>query len=261
MHPLLNIAIQAARQASKHILRGFDQLDRVKITEKSANDFVSDIDIEAEKIIIELIQQAYPSHSILSEEHGLIEGDEYCWIIDPLDGTANFIHGIPHFAVSIAVKKGKETIIGMIYDPIRNELFTATHGAGAHINSRRIRVSTISSLKQALVGTGFPFRSKQHVGPYLTTFNNLLPDVSDIRRAGSAALDLAYVACGRLDGFWEASLESWDMAAGVLMIQEAGGFLCDFNKEKHYLDNGNIIAANGKLFKELSKRIIDVLHD
>ena len=158
MHPMLTIALQASRQASKQILRAFDQPDRITITEKTSNDFVTDVDTLAEQIIIEHIQKAYPSHSILSEEHGKIDGDEYCWIVDPLDGTTNFIHGIPHFAISIAVKKQDEMIVSLIFDPIRNELFTATKGGGTQLNHRRIRVSNTTRLAQALIGTGFPFR-------------------------------------------------------------------------------------------------------
>ena len=261
MHPMLTIALQASRQASKHILRAFDQPDRISISEKSANDFVTDVDTFAEQVIIEQIQQAYPSHSILAEEHGTIEGDEYTWIIDPLDGTTNFIHGIPHFAISIAIKKNHDLIAGLIFDPIRNELFTATKGGGARLNHRRIRVSNIAKISQALIGTGFPFRDKHHIGPYLSTFSHLLPQTSDIRRSGSASLDLAYVACGRLDGFWEPSLKAWDMAAGALLIQEAGGMLCDFNGEQDFLSNGCIIAGNPKIHKQLAHSVMETLHE
>ena len=260
MHPMLNIAFQASRKASKHMLRSFDQLERVSISEKTDNDFVTDVDTFVEKLIIEHIKEAYPDHSILAEESGLIEGNEYCWIIDPLDGTHNYIHGIPHFAISIAVKKNEELLVGLIYDPIRNELFTATKGAGAELNHRRMRVSSTPSLKQALIGTGFPFRDQHHIEPYLKTFGCLLPQTADIRRTGSAALDLAYIASGRLDGFWEPSLKPWDMAAGALMIKEAGGMLCDFNGEQDYLSSGAIIAGNPKICKQLSHFVMETLH-
>jgi len=263
MHPLLNIATQAARQASRHILRGFDQPDKIEVTEKTANNFVTNIDIEAERTIIEQIQLAYPSHSILSKEHGSIDGDEHCWIINPIDGTTNFIRGIPHFAVSIAVKKNDNLMVSLIYDPIRNELFTASQGAGSHLNNRRLRVSGTAKLKQSLIGTGCNYNSSEagQLDPYLGTFKDMIKLTSGIRRSGSLALDLAYVASGRLDGYWQDSLHERDIAAGSLMVLESGGMLCDFNNEKDYCTNGSVIAANSKLFKSLSTNIIDSLHE
>lgn len=262
MHPMLNIATQAARSASKIMLRFLDQLDQLKVEEKQHNDLVTEVDKLCEQEIIGHIRQAYPNHSILGEESGKTDnGSEYCWIIDPLDGTANFIHGFPQFAISIAVKKGAHLEIGLVYDPLRQELFTATRGQGAQLNSRRIRVSSVRNLENALIGTGFPFRSPQHFKPYLKIFENVFPKINGIRRAGAAALDLAYVAAGRLDGFWEAQLKPWDMASGILLIKEAGGMLGDFSCEENYLDTGNIIAGNPRIFKSLSQLIVKTLAD
>lgn len=250
-HPLITIATEAARSASKIILRYMDHMERIEITEKNVNEVVTEVDMLSEEIIIEHIQNAYPDHSILAEERGLIEGNQYCWIIDPLDGTTNYVHSIPHFAISIAVKNGDKMEIGLVYDPIRNELFTAAHGQGAHLNNRRIRVSDCKKMENAVIGTGFPYKKKQHIKPYLKAFESIFLSASGLRRAGAAALDLAYVAAGRLDGFWETSLKEWDMAAGTLLIQEAGGMLSDFQGEDNYLYTGNIIAGNPKMYKSL----------
>ena len=262
-HPLINIATQAARAASRIILRYFDQLEKVEINEKSRNDFVTNVDHLAEAEIIAVIEKAYPNHSIIAEESGTQTKDNpenITWIIDPLDGTANFSRGLPHFSISIAIKKNNELEAGLIYDPIRNELFTALKGSGAFLDRRRIRVSTIKSLDQALLGTGFPFRDPHHTTPYMNTFKHIFPQCSGLRRAGSAALDLAYIAAGRLDGFWEPSLKEWDIAAGALMIQEAGGMICDFNGQETFLETGSVIAGNPRIFKLLSEEVFTSLH-
>ncbi len=255
MHPMLNIAIQAARAAGKVIVRFEDQMDKVSITEKNQNDLVTQVDHLSEATIIEHIQKAYPHHTILAEESGLhseeSQTSDYCWIIDPLDGTKNFVHGFPQYCISIALMHKNVLTLAVVYDPIRQDLFTATKGQGAYLNSRRIRVSPTKKLENALIGTGFPFRDKQHLKPYLNTFQTIFPRASDIRRAGAAALDLAYVAAGKLDGFWEAALKPWDMAAGVLLIKEAGGMVSDFHNEGNFLDSGNIIAGNLRVHKEL----------
>lgn len=255
MHPLLTIGIQAARQASKVILRALDRLDTVEVQRKAHNDFVTEVDKRAEQEIIQVIHKAYPDHAILGEESGHTEGSEICWIIDPLDGTTNFIHGFPHFSISIAVKNRDQLEAGVIYDPIRNELFTAARGKGATLNERRIRVSARKKLEEALIGTGFPHREIEHFRPFLKILENVFPQCAGVRRAGSAALDLAYVAAGRLDGFWEAHLKEWDMAAGALIIQEAGGITSDFLGEKNYLSSGCVVAGNGKVHAELLKII------
>ncbi len=253
MHPMLNIAIQAARAASRIIVRFIDQMDKVEINEKSHNDFVTQVDKLSEEMIISHIKKAYPDHAILSEEMGHQKGfnQDYCWIIDPLDGTRNFMHGYPQFAISIAIMKNNLLELGLVYDPIRQELFTATRGQGAYVNSRRMRISATKKLEQAIIGTGFPFRNKENIKTYLSTFENVFLKCGDIRRAGSAALDLAYIAAGRLDGFWESDLKIWDIAAGALMIKEAGGIVSDFQGGETYIEHGNIVAGNPKVYKEL----------
>jgi len=249
MHPFINIANRAARSAGKAIINAFERMDLVRITEKQHNDFVTEVDQKAEKIIIDTIRKVYPNHSILAEESGASAGDLFTWIIDPLDGTTNFIHGFPHFAISIAVKSEHNLEHALIYDPIRQETFTASRGEGAQLNSRRIRVSSHTGIQGALLGTGFPFRQHQNLEAYLKTLQPLMRQASGIRRAGAAALDLAYVAAGRLDGFWEFGLSPWDIAAGALLIKEAGGLVGDIKGGENYLTTGDIIAGNPKVFK------------
>jgi len=252
MHPMLNIAIRAARSAGNIIVRSMEHIDRLSITVKAQNDFVTEVDRAAENEIIRTLHKAYPNHGILAEESGWQAGDdENIWIIDPLDGTTNFLHGFPQFAVSIALQHRGRIEQAVIYDPLRQELFTASHGRGALLNERRIRVSSKRDLEGALLGTGFPFKQQQYLDMYMETFKALFPMTAGIRRAGSAALDLAYVAAGRLDGFWEIGLQKWDMAAGALLIQEAGGFVSDFSGDSDYMNTGNVVAANPKLIKSL----------
>ena len=246
-HPFINIATEAARTASKIILQFMDRVDSLDIRDKNINDLVTKVDCLAEQEIINIIQKSYPEHTIMAEESGLVEGNEYCWIIDPLDGSTNYIHGFPHYAISIAVKKNNTLEASLVYDPVRQELFTAARGHGAYLNDRRIRVTHCKKLELALIGTGFPFKNKQHIKPYLNTFESVFSRVRGIRRAGAATLDLAYVAAGRLDGFWEASLKEWDMAAGVLLIKEAGGISTDFHGEDNHLFSGDIIAGSPKI--------------
>jgi myo-inositol-1(or 4)-monophosphatase len=256
MHPMLNIAIRAARAAGTVIYRSMDKVDNLKITSKAANDFVSDVDRQAELTIIEIIKKAYPNHAIKAEESGELSGDEkFQWIIDPLDGTTNFLHGFPQFAVSIAFKQNGRLSQGVVFNPVNQELFTASRGEGAMLNDRRIRVSKQKSLEGALLGTGFPFKEQRHLDSYLATFKALFPMTSGIRRPGSAALDLAYVASGRLDGFWEIALNDWDMAAGALLISEAGGLIGDFSGDENYLETGNVVAGTPKVFKEILQTI------
>ncbi|MBA2654931.1 MAG: inositol monophosphatase [Gammaproteobacteria bacterium] len=256
MQPILNIAIAAARNASRVIVRSIGRLDAHQISEKDKNDFVTEVDKAAEKEIIQTLKKTYPDHKFIAEESGVQEGNEdFTWIIDPLDGTTNFIHGIPHFAISIAFQYKGKMEHGVIYDPIRNELFVASRGEGARLNDRRIRVSSNIKIERSLLGTGFPFKNLHHIPLYMKIFEHILPQVSGIRRAGSAALDLAYVAAGRFDGFWELGLQQWDMAAGVLMIKEAGGLVCDFSGEENYLSQGDLIAGNPKVFKGLLQMI------
>ena len=255
MHPTLNIAVRAARSAGNVIIRNLGRLDSLAVHTKDRNDFVSEVDQQAEQEIIYILRKAFPGHGILAEESGLREGDDYQWIIDPLDGTTNFLHGFPQFAVSIALRHKGRLEHGVVYDPLRQELFTATRGAGAMLNDRRLRVTKRKSLEGALLGTGFPFKAQHHLETYLDMFRALFPYTSGIRRPGSAALDLAYVASGRLDGFWEIGLNTWDMAAGVLLIQEAGGLSSDFLGGHNYLESGNLVAGSPKVFTDILKTI------
>lgn len=255
MHPMLNIAIRAARSAGNIITRHVDRLDSLTVQTKDRNDFVSEVDNQAEQEIISILRKAYPDHGILAEESGSTSGDDYEWIIDPLDGTTNFLHGFPQFAVSIALRHKGRLEQGVVYDPMRQELFTATRGAGAMLNEKRIRVSKQKGLEGALLGTGFPFKAQQHLDAYLNMFRALFPQTAGIRRPGSAALDLAYVASGRLDGFWEIGLNTWDMAAGILIIQEAGGISSDFLGGHDFLESGNLVSGNPKVFAEILKAI------
>ncbi|HRP73997.1 MAG TPA: inositol monophosphatase family protein [Rhodocyclaceae bacterium] len=251
MHPTMNIAVKAARRAASIINRASLQLDLVTVQSKSPNDFVTEIDRAAEAAIIEVLRETYPQHGILAEESGESGQSEYQWIIDPLDGTTNFIHGFPQYAISIALARKGVLEQAVVFDPTRNELFTATKGSGAFLNDRRIRVSKRTRLSESLIGTGFPFRAFDHIDPYLAIFRELAQKTAGIRRPGAAALDLAYVACGRLDGFWEFGLKPWDMAAGTLLIQEAGGLVSDLAGESGFLASGNVVAGTPKVFAQL----------
>ncbi|MDH5190412.1 MAG: inositol-1-monophosphatase [Gammaproteobacteria bacterium] len=251
MHPMLNIAIRAARSAGNIIVRSLDRLDTLTIETKSSRDFVTEVDRQAEQEIIATIRKSYPDHGFLAEESGESGSDEFQWIIDPLDGTTNFLHGFPQFAVSIALKHKGKLEQAVVYNPVSEELFTATRGAGALLNDRRIRVSKVHKFENALLGTGFPFKDLTHIEPFLNILKDVLSQSSGVRRPGSASLDLAYVAAGRLDGFWEFGLQPWDMAAGILLVQEAGGLISDFRGGNNFMQSGNIVAANPKIFKIL----------
>lgn len=255
MQPILNIAIRAARKAGTVITRAIDQIETLTVTQKGRHDFVSEIDRRAEDEIIRTIRKTYPSHGILAEESGELKGDDTVWIIDPLDGTTNFLHGFPQFAVSIGIRNRNRLEHGLIYDPLRDELFTASFGEGAQLNGRRLRVSKTNSLESSLLGTGFPFREISQMDEYLAIFRNIMPDCSGIRRAGAASLDLAYVAAGRLDGFWEFGLKPWDMAAGAVIIQEAGGLVGDAQGANNFMQTGDMVAGNPKVFAALLQRI------
>lgn len=257
MHPLLNIAVRAARSAGDFISRYAERVDSLQITEKSRNDFVTEVDKGAEKTIIDTIRKAYPDHSIIAEESGQHSGNEYEWIIDPLDGTTNFLYGFPQYAVSIAVRHKGRITQGVVYNPVSQELFTASRGEGAQLDGRRLRVTSRKSLEGALLGTGIPYREDQMhlMDNYLGMLKALIPGSAGIRRPGSAALDLAYVAAGRLDGFWEMDLNIWDIAAGVLLVEEAGGLVGDFKGGMGYMETGNIVAANPKVFKAMLQTI------
>lgn len=261
MHPMLNTAVKAARRAGSVINRASNNLDVIKVERKQQNDFVSDVDRAAEQAIVEVLLEAYPTHSILAEEGGSRGDSEFQWIIDPLDGTTNFLHGFPQYAVSIALRHNGTITQGVIYDPVNNDLFTASRGVGAFLNDRRIRVTKRVNLQDALVGTGLPFRDFQHLDTYMAMLKDMLPRCAGIRRPGAAALDLAYVASGRFDGFFELGLSPWDIAAGVLLVQEAGGLVADFAGNENYLESGNVIAGSPKIFAQILQVLAPHLTD
>jgi myo-inositol-1(or 4)-monophosphatase len=253
---MLNIAVKAAREAADIIQYGARNLE-LTIDSKGPGDYVTDIDRNAETAIVDVLLSAFPNHGIVGEEgSGTSRGDpnsDYIWIIDPLDGTTNFLHGVPQYCVSIALSVKGVLTQGVIYDPSRNDLFTATRGAGAFMNNRRLRVSKQLRLRDSLIGTGFPFRDGAAFDEYLTQLKNIMPKCAGLRRPGAAALDLAYVAAGFFDGFWEMKLNQWDMAAGALLIQEAGGLVTGIDGEDTYMQSGAIVAATPKIFPELLK--------
>lgn len=251
MHPMLNIAIRAARRGATVILRSLDRPDTLQVDLKGRHDYVSSVDREAETAIIETLRTAYPDHEIMAEESGSTGMSDFVWIIDPLDGTTNYLHSFPQVAVSIALSVRGEIQQAVVYDPIRDELFTATRGAGAQLNNRRLRVSRCRTLEQALLGTGFPIRDEKLIEPYLKSFGRFLHRTDGVRRAGAAALDLAYVAAGRLDGFWEFGLQAWDIAAGSLLVQEAGGLVGTPYPGQDLLRDGDIVAATPKVYPEM----------
>lgn len=256
----LNVAVAAALEAGKLITQHIVQLDRVQVSNKGGSnnrvELVSEVDLMAERTIIEYLDASYPAYNIESEEAGDLGRDsEYCWIIDPMDGTHNFLHGHPHCCVSIALKHQDEIIAGVVYDALRNELFTARKGAGAQLDGRRIRVADTSRLADSLLCTGFPYRQGAETKFWLKTFATLMPRAQSIHRTGSSVLDLAYVACGRYDGFWEMGLKDWDIAAGTLLIREAGGLVSDFSGSSDVFKSGNLIAGAPKVHEKLSHLI------
>jgi len=257
MDRYLRVAVEAARRSGSFIIRNLDRIKMADVDKKQASDFVTYVDRESEGMIIEGIKREFPGHTILAEESLRQEG-EYQWIIDPLDGTTNYIHGYPMFAVSIALRHKGEVIMGVVFDPLRDEIFTAIKGDGAYMNGRRIRVSGIVDISNSLITTGFPFRDKRMIDHYLSIFRRLFFKVSDIRRAGSAALDLAHLACGRCDGFFELGLSPWDVAAGSLLIKEAGGIVTDFGGGEDYVETGNIVAGISSIHGEILKEVKEV---
>jgi myo-inositol-1(or 4)-monophosphatase len=252
MHPMLNTAVKAARKAGSIITRASFDVDKLTVRSKQQNDFVSEVDHAAEEAIISVLRDAYPDHGVLGEESGYKDRDaEYLWVIDPLDGTTNFLHGVPQYCVSIGLLHKGQLSQAVVYDPNRNELFTATKGVGAYLNDRRIRVSKLDKLDGALVGTGFPFKVMENVDDYLRMLKNVMKATAGVRRPGAAALDLAWVAAGRMDAFWEIGLSPWDMAAGALLVREAGGLMGDLDGEDKFMDSGRVLATNGKLFSAM----------
>ena len=249
----INVIIKASRKASKPLIRDFGEIEKLQVSLKGPGDFVTASDKKVEKIIIEELQKARPSYSILSEEIGEIKNDEeFRWIIDPIDGTANFLHGVPHFAISIGLEHKKEIICGIVYDPIKDEMFLAEKGNGSYLNNQRIRVSSRSKLKDCIIFTGGPKKDSEYAELSFKEYKKFSSNVSiPIRKMGSAALDLAYVAAGRCDGFWQRNLNYWDIAAGIVLIKEAGGFITDFSGENNYIKNKTVLAGNSKISKEM----------
>ena len=258
MHPMLNIAIKAARKAGTVIQRGARDVDRLTVTSKGPKDFVSEVDKAAEATIVDTLLEAYPDHGILAEEgtvNSKVQNPESIWIIDPLDGTTNFLHGFPHYCVSIALQHRGVITQGVVYDPNRNDLFTTTRGAGAYLNDRRLRVSKRIRMDEALVATGFPFKDGSLVEAHLDMMRDMLHKTAGIRRAGAAALDLAHVAAGWYEGFWECGLYPWDMAAGSLLVVEAGGLVTDIHGEDGFLYSGTIVAAAPKILPQIVQTV------
>jgi myo-inositol-1(or 4)-monophosphatase len=248
---MLNTAVKAARRAGNIIIRATRNLDIVAVREKAVNDFVTEVDREAEHAIITTLHEAYPGHAILAEESGASGASEYLWVIDPLDGTTNFLHGFPHYCVSIALEHRGIPTQAVVYDPVRNDLYTASRGRGAFLNETRLRVSKRAHLKPSVVGTGFPFKELSNLDAYMAMLRDMMKGTAGVRRTGSAVLDLAYVAAGRLDGFWEIGLSRWDMSAGSLLITEAGGLVGDLEGNEGFLDSGNVVAGSPKVFGEM----------
>ena len=249
---MLNTAVKAARKAGAIITRASSDIDRLTIRSKRKNDFVSEVDHAAEETIIGVLREAYPAHGFLAEESGAENAEaEFVWVIDPLDGTTNFLHGFPQYCVSIGLLHKGVPNQAVVFDPNRNELFTASRGVGAYLNDRRIRVSKIDKVEDALMGTGFPFKEVGHLDDYLRMFRNVTLTCSGVRRPGAAALDLAWVAAGRIDGFWEIGLSPWDIAAGALLVREAGGLIGDLDGEDKFLESGRVVASNSKIFGAL----------
>jgi len=249
--------VKAARQAGNILLRHMSRLDGLKVVEKARQDYASEVDSLAENEIIRELKRAHPDYAFLGEEGGQRGSARHTWVIDPLDGTSNYLRGIPHFCVSIALTDRGEPIAGVIYDPLRNEIFSTARGGGAYLNDRRIRVSQRAELEGAMLVTGFPPRERSRIKPHLAALDVLMAQAEDVRRTGSAALDLAYTACGRVDGYFEAGLKPWDLAAGVLLVREAGGKVCDFRGGADYTLQGRVVAGNIKLCDALQRSLVD----
>lgn len=256
----VNVAVGAAMQAGRVIMESYGKV--LQVEAKQHHDFVTEVDKRSEESIIRFVQRAFPSHEILAEESGQHQNVNACrWIIDPLDGTTNFIHGVPMFAVSIGLEVEGELTVGVVYEPVRKELFVAEKNKGAFLNNRKISVSSVTDRSRCLLATGFPFRYYELLDDYLKIFKSFMMQTSGIRRPGSAALDLCYLACGRFDGFWELNLKPWDIAAGTLIIKEAGGLVTDFAGQSNFLYKGNVIGSNTLIHPWMLDTVKDVLHD
>jgi myo-inositol-1(or 4)-monophosphatase len=254
MHALLNVAVMAARRAGAVLGRNFNKRDKLTVEKKGHNDFVSSADLAAEKAIIDVIHKHYPDHAILAEESGVQGDSDHVWIIDPLDGTTNYLHGFPVFGISIALQIAGRLEHAVVYEPMREELFTASRGEGAQLDGHKIRVSGNKDLERSLIGTGFPYQQRdEELGPYLSMLAKVIKNTSGVRRPGAAALDLCSVACGRLDAFWETGLKSWDMAAGTLIIREAGGIVSALDGAENHLETGHVLAGTPRIYRGLAK--------
>jgi myo-inositol-1(or 4)-monophosphatase len=254
---LLNVMVQAAMKAGRSLGRDFGEVQNLQVSLKGPGDYVSQADRKAEEIIHAELSRARPGYAFLMEERGTVEGEDgqHRWIVDPLDGTTNFLHGLPMFGISIALERQGQIVAGVIYNPAIDELYTAERGGGAFLNDRRLRVAGRSKLSDCVIGTGIPHLGQGHHGNYLIELRHVMAETSGVRRIGAAALDLAYVAAGRLDGFWEDSLSPWDMAAGMLLIREAGGFVSDKAGGQDMLENGSIVAGNEAIHRALLKTV------
>jgi myo-inositol-1(or 4)-monophosphatase len=259
MQALLNTALKAARRGGDLAVRQLNRVHELKVESKGVNDFVTHVDRAAEEKIIETIRDYYPDHAFLAEESGATGDSDHVWIIDPLDGTTNFIHGVPVFGVSIALRIKGRIEIGVVYDPNRQEMFTAIRGRGAQVDGHKIRVSGRRGLEGALIGTGFPYRSKDKVESYAKMLVSVLSETAGVRRPGAASIDLAWLAAGRYDGFWEFGLNTWDIAAGSLLLREAGGLISELDGDGDYLESGNIVAGSPKVHDALRKLLLEHL--
>ena len=255
--PAVTVMVKAARQAGTLMLRHFGRLESLNVVEKARQDYASEVDSLCEQEIIRELRRSFPEYGFVAEESGTQGRSRYQFVIDPLDGTSNYLRGYPHFCVSIAALENGEPMHGVIFDPLRNELFTASRGSGAFLNDRRLRIGQRATLSGALLATGFPPRERPRLRPHLDALAEVLREAEDVRRSGSAALDLAYVACSRVDGYFEAGIKLWDVAAGALLVREAGGRCCDFDGGTDYLNGGRIVASNLKLSEVLQKAIVN----
>ncbi|MGH8196411.1 MAG: inositol monophosphatase family protein [Woeseiaceae bacterium] len=254
MHALLNVAVMAAHRGGDTLIRNLNKLEKIKVELKGRNDFVSEADRAAERAVIDTILKHYPDHAILAEESGAQGASDYLWVIDPLDGTTNFLHGFPVFAVSVALLHCGRMEHAAVYDPLRQELFTASRGQGAQLDGHKIRVSRCKTLDRALIGTGFPFRNANlGLEPYMAMLKKAIQHAAGVRRAGAAALDLCYVAAGRLDAFWETGLSKWDTAGGALIIREAGGIVSGLNGAEDFLETGHVLTGTPKIYASVAK--------
>jgi myo-inositol-1(or 4)-monophosphatase len=251
--PLWTVMTGAAQKAARALKRDFGEVENLQVSQKGPSDFVSAADLRAEKVLRLELSKARPRFGFLLEEGGEIAGEDkhHRWIVDPIDGTTNFLHGIPHFAISIGLEMDGEIIAGLVFNPIVDEMYYAEKGKGAFLNDRRLRVSSRSNLGEAVIATGIPFRGRPGHAPFLKQLGKVMETVAGVRRMGTASLDMAYVAAGRYDGFWETGLQPWDIAAGIILVREAGGFVTEINGGKEVLGSGNILAANPRLHKEL----------